>query len=57
MVAAWCQDGAHVSYFRGVAGEHVAFQATTSPLVLAYLSSRLLGAPATVLPPGTTVCN
>ncbi|MES2684464.1 MAG: lipase family protein [Pseudomonadota bacterium] len=57
MVAAWCRDGAHVSYFRGVAGEHVAFQAATSPNVLAYLASRFAGSPVAVTPPGTTVCN
>ena len=56
MVAAWCAAGSPVEYYRGVSGDHVAFEATTSTLVYAYLESRFSGT-TTLTPPGTTTCN
>ncbi len=57
MVDAWCKAGSRVAYYRGVSGEHVAFEATAGPLVLGYLESRMNGSPLAVTPPGTTTCN
>lgn len=56
LVAAWCADGAHVSYQRSLTGEHVAGVASGAPLAIAYLVSRLTGAPVTVVPPTAQVC-
>jgi hypothetical protein len=57
MVAAWCQAGSTVHYYRGVSGDHVAFAATLSAGALAYLEGRFEAAPATVVPPTTQSCN
>lgn len=57
MVAAWCADGAHVSYFRSVTGEHVAGVASGAPFAIAYLVSRLEGALVTAVPPVAQTCN
>ncbi len=56
MVAAWCADGAPIQYYRGVSGDHVAFEPAMVASVYAYLTSRFAGTP-TVLPPGTTTCT
>jgi hypothetical protein len=56
MVAAWCAAGSPVEYYRGVSGDHVTFEATTSTLIYAYLESRFNGT-TTLTPPGTTTCN
>ncbi len=57
MVDAWCNDGTHVAYYRGIAGEHVSFGVIGTPLAVAYLSSRLNGAGVTITPPGSVTCN
>lgn len=57
MVKAWCKAGSHVSYYRGITGDHIVFEVTMVPSVLAYLDSRFNGSPATITPPGTTTCN
>lgn len=57
MVAAWCADGAPVSYFRSATGEHVAGAATGAPAAIAYLAGQFNGAPQRVVPPGTQRCN
>ena len=56
MVAAWCSAGTHVAYYRGVAGDHIGFEATNVSAVYAYLSSRF-GGGATSVPTGSTICN
>jgi triacylglycerol lipase len=57
MVKAWCDAGAHISYYRDAAGgEHLAGEAAMAPYGYAYLQSVFTGA-TPVLPPGTTTCN
>jgi len=57
LVDAWCKAGSHVAYYRGLTGEHVAFEITGAALAIAYLESRMNGSPLTVTPPGSAVCN
>jgi Secretory lipase len=56
MVRSWCADGAKVHYYRGVAGEHIAFAVTGGPDAALFLESRLAGAPPLV-PLTTQSCN
>lgn len=56
MVAAWCADGAHVSYQRSITGEHVVGVASGAPAAISYLSSRFNGLPSLV-PPTAQRCN
>jgi hypothetical protein len=57
MVAAWCDDGAHVSYFRSVTGEHVAGVASGAPFAIAYLVGQFNNSPVPVVPPLAQTCN
>jgi hypothetical protein len=57
MVDAWCAAGTPVSYFRSVTGEHVAGVAAGAPFALAYLISRINGAPVNAVPPTARICN
>ena len=56
MVSSWCASGAKVAYYRGVQGDHIAFEADTAPAAFAYLASVFNALPA-VTPPTTTTCN
>ena len=56
LVNTWCGQGVHNAYYRGSAGEHVAFDGTMAPTVFQYLASRFRGAGDTV-PAGSTTCN
>ncbi|HWU69586.1 MAG TPA: lipase family protein [Stenotrophobium sp.] len=58
MVATWCADGAHVSYYRDPVGQdHVSEFAAGADLAFAYLVGRLSGTPLTIVPPGSQTCN
>lgn len=58
LVKNWCSRGSIVHYYRGITGEHLAFEVTMAPLVLTYLTSRFTDPDQPpVLPPGTTSCN
>jgi hypothetical protein len=57
MVKAWCDAGAHISYYRDAAGgEHLVGEAAMAPYGYSYLQSIFTGA-TPVLPPGTVACN
>ncbi|MGO1070725.1 lipase family protein [Lysobacter sp. CA199] len=56
LVQAWCEAGTPVHYWRGIAGEHVAFVAAALPSAVAYLDSRLNGRRA-ALPLIARSCN
>lgn len=62
----WCEEGAPVHFYRSSAGPligdhfmstHVIGAALGTPAAIAYLESRLSGAPVAVTPPGTSHCN
>ncbi|MGH8504696.1 MAG: lipase family protein, partial [Stenotrophobium sp.] len=58
MVKAWCDAGAHVSYYRDPVGQdHVSEFVAGADLAFAYLVGRLSGAPLTIVPPGAQTCN
>lgn len=57
MVAAWCAEGAHISYFRSVTGEHIAGVAAGAPFAIAYLIGRFAGSPVPIVPPLAQRCN
>lgn len=57
MVAAWCADGAHVSYYRMADGEHLSGVASGAPFAIAYLVGQFNGAPMPVVPPLAQTCN
>lgn len=56
MVSQWCSSGSEVSYDRIPAGDHIATEVDTEPVVFAYLTARYQGVTPT-LPAVTTTCN
>jgi hypothetical protein len=56
IVPPWCAAGSHITYYRGVTGDHAAFEVTMAPIVVAYFEAIANGI-APVFPLGSTTCN
>ena len=56
-VAAWCEAGSRVHFYRDVTATHTGGGATFIPSAYLFLLSRFGNSPAPLLPPGTQSCN